>query len=205
MVSGETLFRCCVITCKAERRGAVAMAHHCYEDHGASINISEKFKLKNFYIAAKVLYYAEDNIEVGYPFHGGKISNVVPRGRLSNAGEGKALLERSPGTLVDRPVYLECPKCHGDFDTEYVLLIHWEQHNVDTDVRLFVKDCLLREPDGGVVDIYKFRSFLQFQEYLGHRENDLEHNIDEFLGNLVDFFEEDDAKSNISVSRLFFD
>ena len=55
--------------------------------------------------------------------------------------------------------HLECPVCHGDFDTEDLLLLHWErQHNVETDVRIFVEDCLIREPEGGVVGIYKFRS-----------------------------------------------
>ena len=188
MVMGETLFRYCVASCGAERRGAVAMAHHCYEDHGATIDVSEKFKLKNFYIAANVLYYAEDNTEAGYPFHGEKIGNVVFQGPLPNAGDVRALLERSPVAPVERPVYLECPRCHGDYDIEYILLTHWEQqHSVDTDVRVFVKDCLIREPDGVVVGIYKFRSLLQFQEYLRQRENDLEHNIDEFFENLIDF------------------
>ena len=46
MVTGETLFHCCLTNWESGGRGAVTMANHCCEDHGASIDISVKFKLK---------------------------------------------------------------------------------------------------------------------------------------------------------------
>ena len=110
-------------------------------------------------MVANVLYYTEDNAEVFNLAGGKKIGIVVPTDQLPNAGDVRLLLECAPDTPIDRPVYLECPVCHGDFDTEDLLLLHWErQHNVETDVRIFVEDCLIREPEGGVVGIYKFRS-----------------------------------------------
>ena len=76
----------------------------------------------------------------------------------------RVLLERAPDTLIDRPVYLECPVCQGDHDTEDLLLLHWErQHNVDTNVRIFLEDFLIREPEGGVVGVYKFWSLLRIR------------------------------------------
>ena len=48
MVSGETMFHCISIHCQGERRGAIAIAHHHYEEHNSPINRDEKFRLKNF-------------------------------------------------------------------------------------------------------------------------------------------------------------
>ena len=97
--------------------------------------------LPMFYIMLKTM------LKLGYLSMEKKIGNVVQHGRLPNPEEVRSLLDLSPEALVDRPVYLECPKCHGDYDSEYLLLIHWEQqHHVDTNVQVFVKTVYYMNP-----------------------------------------------------------